>query len=59
MEKRFFGIDDMAIYLGVTRKTLYGWVWKRQIPYHKFCRLVKFDIREIEKWTKEKKIKIV
>ena len=57
VEKRYFGIDEMATYLGVARKTLYAWVWKKQIPYHKFCRLVKFDIHEINKWIKERRIK--
>ena len=57
MEKRYFGMEEMATYLGVSVKTLYGWVWKKQIPYHKFSRLVKFDIREIDKWTKEHSVK--
>ena len=57
MEKRYFGITEMATYLGVSIKTLYKWVWMKQIPYHKFCRLVKFDIREIDKWTSDKRIK--
>ena len=57
VEKRYFGIDEMATYLGVARKTLYAWVWKKQIPYHKFCRLVKFDIHEINKWAKDRRIK--
>ena len=59
MEKRYFGIKEMAVYLGVSIKTLYGWVWKKQIPYHKFSRLVKFDIHEIDKWTKGNRIKVI
>ncbi len=54
MEKRFIGINDCAEYLGLTRGTLYVWVCHRKIPYLKMGRLVKFDLKVIEKWVKEK-----
>ncbi len=56
MEKRFISISDLETYLGVRRATIYGWVWLKKIPYHKFGRKVlRFDIREIDQWAAEQK----
>ncbi|MCM8784254.1 MAG: helix-turn-helix domain-containing protein [Candidatus Omnitrophica bacterium] len=57
MERRFIGIDDLAQYLDVNKGTLYVWVCQRRIPYLKLGRLLKFDIMEIEKWLKDKRVK--
>jgi excisionase family DNA binding protein len=57
MDRRFFSIKELAEYLGLTRGTLYVWVCQRRIPYLKIGKLVKFDLREIEVWLKDKKIK--
>lgn len=53
MEKRFLGIKELAEYLGITEGTVYVWVCHRKIPYLKVGRLVKFDLRKIEKWLEE------
>ncbi|MDP3143499.1 MAG: helix-turn-helix domain-containing protein [Candidatus Omnitrophota bacterium] len=57
MEKRFVGVRELAEYLGLTRGTLYVWVCHRKIPYHKFGGAVRFDLREIEGWAKENRVK--
>jgi len=57
MEKRFLGIEEASEYLGLTKGTLYGWVCHKKIPYLKIGRLVKFDLREIEPWLKDKRVK--
>jgi excisionase family DNA binding protein len=41
--------------LGFSVKTIYGWVYLRQIPYVKMGRLVKFDPSDIKKWIETKK----
>lgn len=56
MEKRFLGIKEMAEYLGLTVGTMYVWVCHKKIPYLKVGKLVKFDLREIEKWLKDKRV---
>ena len=56
MEKRFLGIRELAEYLGITEGTVYVWVCHRKIPYLKVGRLVKFDIRKIEKWLEENSV---
>jgi excisionase family DNA binding protein len=53
--RRLLSIGQLSQQLGVSVKTLYGWVCLRQIPYLKMGRLVKFDARDIEKWIETKK----
>ena len=48
-------IGQVSQQLGVSVKTLYGWVCLRQIPYVKMGRLVKFDPRDIARWIEMKK----
>ena len=52
---RLLSIVQVSQQLGVSVKTLYGWVCLRQIPYVKMGRLVKFDPRDISKWIETKK----
>ena len=53
--RRLLSIGQLSQQLGISVKTLYGWVCLRQIPYVKMGRLVKFDARDIEKWIETKK----
>ncbi len=57
MEKRFISPIELAEYTGLKPDTIYSWIWKRKIPYCKMGRLVKFDLREIDKWIEEKRVK--
>ena len=56
MEKRYVGPKDIAEYLDLKIDTIYAWVWQRKIPHFKMGRLVKFDLQEIEKWARERRI---
>ena len=56
-ERRYMGIEDFANYLGVPKATLYVWVCQKKIPYLKIGKLLKFDLKEIELWLKEKRFK--
>lgn len=53
--RRLLSIGQLSQQLGVSVKTLYGWVCLRQIPYVKMGRLLKFDASDIEKWIETKK----
>ncbi|MEW6557876.1 MAG: helix-turn-helix domain-containing protein [Elusimicrobiota bacterium] len=57
MEKRLLNINEAAEYMGLSKNTLYAWVCQRRIPFVKCGRLTKFDIRDIDKWIDEKKVK--
>lgn len=54
---RLLTIKDLAAWLNVSEKTIYGWVYKGMIKPIKIGRLVRFDEKEIERWiSREKEI---
>jgi excisionase family DNA binding protein len=47
-------VKDLAEYLRVEKKTIYDWVHKREIPFQKVNRLVRFRPKEVEAWLSSK-----
>jgi excisionase family DNA binding protein len=47
-EVRLLNIKEAARFLGTTDKTLYSKVWRREIPFVKIGRSVRFDVRDLE-----------
>lgn len=47
-EVRLLNIKEAARYLGTTDKTLYTKIWRREIPFVKIGRSVRFDVRDLE-----------
>jgi len=58
MKKRFFGIEDLSEYLGISKNTLYSWVNQRKIPHYKIYGSVRFDFEELTTWLKERKVEV-
>ncbi len=56
IKKRYLGMDECSQYIGITKGTLYVWVYQKKIPYLKVGKLVKFDFREIDKWLRDRQI---
>ena len=56
-DQRFLGVKELSEYLGVSRNTIYFWLSQRKVPYFKIGRFVKFDVKEIEKWLQDRKVK--
>ena len=53
MDKRFINIEELVQYIGVSKNTIYSWIWLKKIPYIKMGKLVRFDLREIDSWVAE------
>lgn len=51
MEKEFLSIDDVSKYLGIKRSNLYQRVERREIPFYRFGRLIRFKKTDIELWA--------
>jgi excisionase family DNA binding protein len=49
MEQRFIGMEDLAVYLGVSRYTIRAWIYRDKILCTRIGRAIRFDIRQIEK----------
>ena len=52
MEDRWLSVDEISVYLGVTRETLYEWLSEKKIPAHKVGRLWKFKKEDVDVWVK-------
>jgi excisionase family DNA binding protein len=52
MEDRWLSVDEIAIYLGIKRDTVYRWISERNLPGHKIGRLWKFRKEEVDEWVK-------
>ena len=50
LQKRFMNVQELAEYISVSQWTIYTMVCRRKIPYIKFGRLVRFDIKVIDRW---------
>ena len=50
-------ISELSEYIGSGISTIYSWVSQRRIPFLKCERLTKFDLLEIDNWTKESSAK--
>jgi excisionase family DNA binding protein len=46
--------DALAAYLGVSRRTIEDWVHRRDVPFHKVGRLVRFRLSEIDTWIAQR-----
>ncbi len=54
MQDRWLSVEEIAVYLGVSRDTIYTWVGKTNFPAHKVGRLWKFKTSEIDAWVRKK-----
>ena len=57
MDKRFMDVKGMAEYLCVSESTIRSWVKHGKIPYMKIGKCVRFDLNDLYKWLKHKRIR--
>ena len=55
MEDRWLSVDEIADHIGIKRDTVYKWVKKRNMPFHKVGKLLKFQIKEVDQWVRDGK----
>ena len=51
--ERLVGLDEMAALLSVSRRTLYYWVSRREVPFTKIGKHVRFSPSEVLEFFKE------
>ena len=56
-EVRLLNVKEAARFLGTTDKTLYSKIWRREIPFVKIGRSVRFDLRDLEQMIEDGKVK--
>ena len=52
MEDRWYSVDEMVEYLGVSRDTIYRWIDEGDMPSHKIGRLWKHKKDEVDEWVR-------
>lgn len=52
-------VKTLSAAYGIKERTIREWVARRQIPYHKLGKLVRFDLSEIKTWTETRKVSAV
>ena len=58
MERRYLNINELSNYIGIPKGTLYVWVCQKRIPYIKISNLLRFDLRQIDDWIREKVVQV-
>lgn len=53
--ERWYSMNEVCDYLGITRDTCLSWIEKRGMPGVKVGRIRKFKISEIDKWMRSEK----
>jgi excisionase family DNA binding protein len=51
MEDRWLSVEEIAMYLGVSKDTVYNWINKKKMPAHKIGRLWKFKKEQVDSWV--------
>lgn len=53
-KQAWYSVKQMAIYLGISKETMYRMVKKKEIPCHQIGKLWRFNREEIDKWVFDK-----
>jgi len=49
---RWLSVDEIAVYLGIKRETIYKWLAEKSMPAHKLGKLWKFRKDEVDEWLR-------
>lgn len=52
MDDRWMSVDEIAVYLGVSKDTVYTWAGAKRMPGHKVGRFWKFKREEVDAWVR-------
>jgi len=52
VQDRWLSVEELTVYLGIKRDTVYKWITRRNMPAHKVGRLWKFKREEVDAWVR-------
>jgi len=58
MHDRWLSLAEIAVYLGVSKDSVYRWLELRHMPAHKVGRQWKFKTAEVDAWVRSGKADI-
>lgn len=50
--EKWSSLDEVALYLGVSKDTIYRWIANKQVPAHKIGRPWKIKLIEVDEWVR-------
>ena len=50
IQHRWYSVEEIGQYLGVSKDTIYAWISNKEMPAHKVGRLWKFKTHEVDDW---------
>lgn len=53
MEDRWLSVEEICLYLGVKRDSVYKWIRAKGMPAHKIGRFWKFKKNQVDEWVKK------
>jgi excisionase family DNA binding protein len=56
-EVRLLNVKEAALFLGTTPGSLYSMVWRREVPFVKLGRSLRFDVNDLEELIESSKVK--
>jgi excisionase family DNA binding protein len=56
-EVRLLNVKEAARFLGTTPASLYSMVWRREVPFVKLGRSVRFDVNDLDALIEDSKVK--
>ena len=55
IDQRYIDLQQAAVYLGLSPKTLYEWVAKGNMPAYKLGRVWRFDLLELDQFVHQRR----
>ena len=52
MSDRWLSVEEIAVYLGVSKDTIYAWIAKRNLPAQRIGRFWKFKTDDVDEWVR-------
>lgn len=59
MCRRFYTVNEIAHYLGISNSTVRKWIRSAKIPFSRLNGGIRFDIQVIEQWAKKNSEKAI
>ena len=57
-QKKYMNIRELAVYLCLSRITIYRMIQKRKLPFIPLSkRALRFDVQEIDRWMRKNEVK--
>jgi excisionase family DNA binding protein len=53
VENNLMTVKDVAEYMRLSEQTIQRWVLKKEIPFHKVKKVIRFRFSEVERWINE------